>query len=92
MAQTYAQRFNDEISRFFDNHFPRKFKRYEPPCQNMVFAYYCNFPVIGVSKKNKSDAPYLIELTDTLIKGLWRNRLNERVSFLLEHRYANSQM
>ncbi|MEA3322819.1 MAG: hypothetical protein U9Q12_01215 [Patescibacteria group bacterium] len=112
MAQTYAQRVNDEISRFFDDYFPRKFKRYEPVCQNMFFAYYCNFPVIGVSiviftplfkgdndelsiaskrhirvvlkETHKAEMPYLIELTDTMIKGLWRDRLNERVSILLE--------
>jgi len=124
MAQTYVQRVNDEISRFFDDHFPRKFYRYEsteqydflnnttPINQKQRFAYYRNFSVVGVSiviflplfknKQNEQDIlsrriisvvvkkigkkgpPYLIELTDTMIKGSWRDRLHERVNILLE--------
>jgi len=109
--KTYAQRIELELSRFFDDYFPRKFNYYVPMDSHELFAYYCNFTMgislviflpllkdangdlitankrlvnVIIKKTGKKGAPFLIELTDTTLKGLWRDRLKTRVSILLE--------
>ena len=112
MPDTYANRIDSEMIRFFDDYFPRKFIRHIPMYQQTPFAYYHNFHTVGVSiviflplfkddndelniqskrhirvvlkQTRKKEPPYLIELTDTMINNSWRDRLQERVSILLE--------
>jgi len=115
MPETYADRINAEIIRFFDDYFPRKFIRHVPMYRHTPFAYYHNFHTVGVSliiflplfkdekdelniqsKRHirvvlrKGEPPYLIELKDTMLINSWRDRLQERVSILLE--FMNTQM